>query len=234
MTEQRPDGYLSPQSPPESATAAPGQIEQGPQKKTGTGVKAAIAGLAVLALGGGLAIADPLDMRKDNASAKGAAAVLPADVLGFSEVNFNPELSQTLIGKLVVSQGGAVMIEQRTARERAELVAEYLVLPQGSKGRWLDEHGVSQRRMQSWRRQYLYGDLELGLEPRDTARMSATDGAEFARLKAQLAIERQAREEEARQAREQIESLTRANDALGKAIGLLQQLSVRQGPTNGE
>ena len=139
-----------------------------------------------------------------------------------------------LIGKLVVSQGGAVMIEQRTARERAELVAEYLVLPQGSKGRWLDEHGVSQRRMQSWRRQYLYGDLELGLEPRDTARMSATDGAEFARLKAQLAIERQAREEEARQAREQIESLTRANDALGKAIGLLQQLSVRQGPTNGE
>lgn len=94
MTEQRPDGYLSPQSPPESATAAPGQIEQGPQKKTGTGVKAAIAGLAVLALGGGLAIADPLDMRKDNASAKGAAAVLPADVLGFSEVNFNPELSQ--------------------------------------------------------------------------------------------------------------------------------------------
>ncbi|MEL4505954.1 DUF3352 domain-containing protein [Luteococcus sp. H138] len=93
MTEHRPTGYEAPQTAVESPVpAAPGQMDPTPKKKLGAGAKAGIAGLAVLALGGGFALADPMNMI--GGDGESAASLIPADVVGYSEVNFNPELSQ--------------------------------------------------------------------------------------------------------------------------------------------
>lgn len=92
MTEHRPNGFESPQAAENPAPAAPGQIETTPKKKMSTGVKAGIAGLAVLALGGGFALADPMNLMSGDEGK--TAAVIPADVIGYSSVNLNPELSQ--------------------------------------------------------------------------------------------------------------------------------------------
>ncbi|MEL4356882.1 MULTISPECIES: DUF3352 domain-containing protein [unclassified Luteococcus] len=94
MTEHNPNGYPSPQATGETAfPAAPGQIETAPKKKSGAGLKAGIAGLAVLALGaGGLAIADPMNMFGGDDAA--SSAMIPGDAVGYAEVNFDPDMSQ--------------------------------------------------------------------------------------------------------------------------------------------
>ncbi|WP_420174959.1 DUF3352 domain-containing protein [Luteococcus sp. OSA5] len=96
MTENHPSDFTPPASNSADApvAAAPGQFEPAPAKKSmGKGTKAGLAGLALLlAAGGGIAIADPFDLRKDGAES--AAAVLPADAVGYAEFNSNPELSQ--------------------------------------------------------------------------------------------------------------------------------------------
>ncbi|MGO4957735.1 DUF3352 domain-containing protein [Luteococcus sp. Sow4_B9] len=95
MTENRPPEFVPPQMPADAAVSpAPGQFETEPAKKSmSTGAKAGLAGLAaLLAVGGGVAIADPFDLRKSGAES--SAAVMPADVIGFTELNANPDLSQ--------------------------------------------------------------------------------------------------------------------------------------------
>ncbi|GAA1393040.1 DUF3352 domain-containing protein [Luteococcus peritonei] len=93
MSSTPPDAYLPPEQPVAPAGGAT-TIEPTP-RRLGTGAKAGIVGLALLALGGGFALADPMDLREDK-GAQGPAAVLPADALGYAAVNLDPSVGQKL------------------------------------------------------------------------------------------------------------------------------------------
>lgn len=118
------------------------------------------------------------------------------------------------------------------AAERAELVAEYLLIKHGQKGPWLAERGINPRAMASWRTAFFFGDLERELVPRDTSLMSPSDGVRMKQLEAVLRQEREARAaDQARHAKE-VDRLSQANEALGKAIGLLHDHVVKREPTD--
>lgn len=119
-----------------------------------------------------------------------------------------------------------------TGPEKVALVEGYLGVPHGLKGVWLAERGISRCVMQAWRRAYLFGDLERGLVPRDTAGMDPSDSRAVRRLEAQLAAERQARAREKAAHEAEVARLEAMNAALGKAIGLLHDLSAKQEPTD--
>ena len=125
-----------------------------------------------------------------------------------------------------------------TADEIARFVRAYLELPYGTKTAWLKEQPFSKSQFWRWRDAYLSGDLERGLVPR--SRSSQNAGL----AKAKAAEEELVRVQQA--AREQIDALVRAHElelverdaqikmlkagnvALGKAIGLLQNLSLQE------
>lgn len=118
----------------------------------------------------------------------------------------------------------------RSAGDRAALVAEYLLLPHGRKGAWLREHDLAATTIGRWRRMYLFGDLELELEPRDTSGMTVGDGTRMKQLELELARERAARAKEVQRLEGEVDRLNQVNDALGKAIGLLHERSAQQEP----
>lgn len=117
-----------------------------------------------------------------------------------------------------------------SAGEKAQLVAEYMLVKHGSKAAWLEMVGVSSHQMGRWRAAYWYGDLDRGLVPRDTSGMKVEDSAQFKKLQAELARERALREAEQERHDEQVARLEAVNDALGKAIGLLHERGARQEP----
>ena len=119
-----------------------------------------------------------------------------------------------------------------SAAEKAELVGEYLQVRPGEKRAWLVGRRIDPKRMSKWRRMYLFGDLELGLDPRDTDGMVEEDGARIRQLEKQLQLERAVRADELRAHREEIEWLEKANDALGRAIGLLHDRNAEREPTD--
>lgn len=77
---------------------------------------------------------------------------------------------------------------------------------------------------------YLFGDLELELEPRDTSGMTVGDGTRMKQLELELARERAARAKEVQRLEGEVDRLNQVNDALGKAIGLLHERSAQQEP----
>ena len=109
-----------------------------------------------------------------------------------------------------------------TAEEKTALVQQYVALPHGTKAAWLLEQGVSRHQIMTWRKAFYFGDLERDLVPRDTSHMTVADGARLARVEQELAAERAARAREAQTHAEQVARLEASNEALGKAIGLLQ------------
>lgn len=119
-----------------------------------------------------------------------------------------------------------------TAQEKTELVREYLLVRHGQKGPWLAERGISADVMSSWRRAYLFGDLERGLVPRDTSLVDIHASARLQKLEEQLAAERAAREAERQRHDAEVARLQAVNDALGKAIGLLHDRADEQEPTD--
>lgn len=116
-----------------------------------------------------------------------------------------------------------------TVEQRRGLVLEYIQLPYGSKGAWLESHGISGARMHLWRRAFLAGTLEAGVFPRHGTVISMEEEAavvrllqENQRLREQL-LEQQARHErELAQRQADVRREQRAVAALGKAIELLQ------------
>lgn len=114
--------------------------------------------------------------------------------------------------------------------EKASLVAEYLVLPYGTKLKWLAERGISPDRMRLWRLAYLYGDLDRELTPRDTSTMKVSDAARVRQLEFALEAERKARLLDSERFTAELERMQQVNEALGKAIGLLHDHAVRQEP----
>lgn len=125
-----------------------------------------------------------------------------------------------------------------SALEKEALVLEFEDLPHGAKRKWLVEKGIGREAMRAWRAGLFFGDVSRNMIPRDTAGMELSDGARFKALREEVEMLRAAREsdqrrheEELARQRAEVERLSSANEALGKAIGLLHVLNDRQEPT---
>ena len=118
-----------------------------------------------------------------------------------------------------------------SAEEMRDVVHEYLALPYGSRGRWLAERGVKKSQFNRWRSMVLAGDIERGLAPRAGLLVSAEEASEVGRLVRRLReveAESLAKDKRLAQAEAEVERHKAAAAALGKAIGLLQPLSVSE------
>lgn len=114
-----------------------------------------------------------------------------------------------------------------TAGEIRELVHEYQLQPHGQKGSWLAARGVTRRRLERWRSAVFEGDLDRGLIPRDGGGVTIPPGKRTA-LERQRAAERAAHEAEVAGLTARVRELEQTNEALGKAIGLLHQMSEQE------
>lgn len=111
-----------------------------------------------------------------------------------------------------------------TVEEIRELVHEYEIQPYGQKGLWLQRQGVSEARLRRWRSAVFEGDLDRGLIPREGGVVGVSPGGR-AGIERQRARERAAHREELARLSARVRELEQANEALGKAIGLLHQMS---------
>lgn len=109
-----------------------------------------------------------------------------------------------------------------SAEEIREFVYEYERQPHGTKRDWLVGRGVSSDRFRRWRETVFDGDLDRGLIPRDGGRMTP------ARQRRSAAKADAARDAELERLRSRVQELEDANDALGKAIGLLHTLNEQE------
>ncbi len=106
-----------------------------------------------------------------------------------------------------------------TSAEIVEFVYAYQRQPYGQKTSWLADQGVTPHRLRRWRAAVFDGDLDRGLIPRDG--YVVTSPTERSAL---VHVADVAQRELARlQAR--VDELEQANEALGKAIGLLHARS---------
>lgn len=114
-----------------------------------------------------------------------------------------------------------------TREEIREFVHAYELQPHGCKGSWLAAQGVPYGRFKRWRAAVFEGDLERGLVPREGIPVTVHHSGRK-RLEQQRARERQAQEAEVGRLRDRVRELEAVNEALGKAIGLLHQLSEQE------
>ena len=121
-----------------------------------------------------------------------------------------------------------------TSEQIRELVLAYEVQPHGTKKAWLKDQGVSYDRFSRWRCAVFDGDLDLGLIPREGGGVSVPPDKR-AGIVRQRARERAAQEAEVAKLTARVRELEQTNEALGKAIGLLHQMSEQEpdakGPT---
>ena len=141
-------------------------------------------------------------------------------------------MTDPLYASLVVSQSTRIQWRERllsisagfTAAEICELVFEYQGLAHGGKAVWLIEHGISGRQMRRWRGSLFEGDLDRGLIPREGGVVTVPPRKRTA-VARMRAAEQAAHEIEVDRLNARIGELEEANDALGKAIGLLHARS---------
>jgi hypothetical protein len=114
-----------------------------------------------------------------------------------------------------------------TVDEIVEFVHEYEVQRYGCKNSWLAEQGLSSSRMQRWRAAVFAGDLDRGLIPREGDPMNVPSGKRRA-LAASRAKEISSHDAEVARLAARVKELEEVNAALGKAIGLLHQMSEQE------
>jgi hypothetical protein len=114
-----------------------------------------------------------------------------------------------------------------TSAEIREFVIEYHLLPHGQKGSWRAAQGVSVRQLRRWEATVFAGDLDRGLIPREGSGVTVPPAKRSALAMAQTAKQERDEAEVARlQAR--VRDLEQANEALGKAIGLLHAMNAEE------
>jgi transposase-like protein len=118
-----------------------------------------------------------------------------------------------------------------TADEMREFVHEYELVRYGGKTAWLAERGVSYNTLERWRSAVFEGDLDRGLIPREGGPVTVPPSKRRA-LERQRAEERATHEAEVARLQARVRELEETNDALGKAIGLLHQLSEQEPDAN--
>jgi hypothetical protein len=122
-----------------------------------------------------------------------------------------------------------------TSAEIRDFVIEYHLLPHGQKGAWRAAQGVSIRQLRRWEATVFAGDLDRGLIPREGSGMTGPPAKRSALAQAQTAKQDRDEAELARlQARvreleQSNDALGKANEAWGKAIGLLHAMR-EEGP----
>lgn len=114
-----------------------------------------------------------------------------------------------------------------TAAEIREFVLEYQALPQGSKGPWLSARDVSYWQLRRWLSAVFEGDLDRALIPREGSRMTLPPSNRTSIARARAA-ERAAHDAEVAKLQARVRELEQTNEALGKAIGLLHQMSEQE------
>lgn len=114
-----------------------------------------------------------------------------------------------------------------TAAEIRELVHEYQLVPHGQKATWLRERGIRYAHVIKWRKAVFGGNLDRGLVPRQ-ARGMTLPPKQRTELEQQRAAERAAHQAETEKLNARIRELEETNVALGKAIGLLHQMSEQE------
>jgi hypothetical protein len=113
-----------------------------------------------------------------------------------------------------------------TTQEIVDFVAEYHRQPWGQKGVWLADKGVSGDRLRRWQSALFDGDLDRGLVPREGG-VRTPQGKRISMAKQRDARVAHSEAELARlQAR--VRELEAANEALGKAIGLLHDRNAQE------
>ena len=112
-----------------------------------------------------------------------------------------------------------------TRDEIRELVHEYHLQPYGTKKTWLAKQSMTEWTFRRWRKLVFEGDLNRNLLPREHGGMTRTNGelSAFEKARAKEIAEHQS---EVEQLKSRIRELEGTNTALGKAIGLLHELSV--------
>jgi len=105
-----------------------------------------------------------------------------------------------------------------TTQQKREHVLAYLEAPRGTKFAYLQEHGITDAQLRSWKAAMADGDLGVGLVPRNTGSMSKHDVAEVRRLQAE--VERVTAERD--RAIADRDRMAKATDALGKAIDAMR------------
>ena len=115
-----------------------------------------------------------------------------------------------------------------TVEEIRGYVQAYDLVPHGKKGAWLAQQPFSRHQMQRWRMMVFEGDLQRGLAPREYGggTLSRGERSVFARARARELADYEA---EVERLNARIRELEGANEALGKAIGLLHDRR-EQGP----
>lgn len=118
-----------------------------------------------------------------------------------------------------------------TAEQKRELVLEFMAIPRGKRGKWLEKQDIAPRSFYLWRQQLVEGAIETGMIPRGGVLVSEAENKEIVRLNRE--IDRlKAKLEKAEGVSE---SQARAIDVLGKAIEFLQDgtASKNSGDLNG-
>ncbi len=117
-----------------------------------------------------------------------------------------------------------------TRDEIREMVHEYHLQPYGTKRAWLATQSVTEWSFRRWRKMVFEGDLDRNLLPREHGGMARTNGelSAFEKARAKEIAEHQS---EVEQLKGRIRELEGTNTALGKAIGLLHELSVPEPDT---
>jgi hypothetical protein len=113
-----------------------------------------------------------------------------------------------------------------TTGQIREFVHRYEIQPHGHKAFWLEEQGVSYDRLRRWRSAVFDGDLDHGLIPRDGGVVTSPE--KRTGIERQRARERAAQEAEVARLTVRVHELEQTNEALGKAIGLLHQMSEQE------
>ena len=117
-----------------------------------------------------------------------------------------------------------------TREEIREYVHEYHLQAHGTKLAWLDRQSFSRDQFKRWRKALFEGDLDRNLIPREHGGMTRTRG-EWTAFEKARAKEIAEHETEVEQLKERIHELEGTNEALGKAIGLLHELSGQEPDT---
>lgn len=114
-----------------------------------------------------------------------------------------------------------------TAEEIREFVHQYEVQRYGQKAIWLEGQGVSYERLRRWRSAVFDGDLDRGLIPREGGLVTVPP-VKRTGIERQRARERVEHEAEVAKLTARVRELEHTNEALGKAIGLLHQMSEQE------
>lgn len=112
-----------------------------------------------------------------------------------------------------------------------EFVHQYEIQPHGQKAVWLVGQGVSYDRLRRWRSAVFDGDLDRGLIPREGGVVTVPPEKRTG-IERQRAKERAQQEAELARLNARVRELEETNAALGKAIGLLHQMSEQEPDAN--